>query len=423
MHVSGSMGILNDVERTVSLPGHRTKPPECSISSNDVRICASESGGDLSRASSRIDGFRDSYTGSLLGNTPDGWGDYIWSDGCEYDGEWRAGMRHGQGKLRWPSGALYEGEFFGGYMHGSGTYTRPDQTVYRGRWRLNLKHGLGYQTYPNGDVFEGSWINGAAEGPGKYTWANGNVYSGNMKAGKMSGKGTLTWVNGDSYEGNWLNGVMDGFGMYTWIDGGCYVGMWTRGLKDGKGTFYPKGNKIPPGQQLYLNALRKQGLLPDLKKQSQVTSKNPNLDKKSRSKNVSLERRWSLEASFEKFIGKESSSEIVLEGEDGTIAPNLEREYMQGVLISELVLSDRFSAPSSRREKKRQEKFVRAIKRPGEQIIKGHRSYDLMLSLQLGIRSDSLPLYSILDYFLFNPCLNEQIQCIEFYWNTGTRSQ
>ncbi|KAL7137507.1 hypothetical protein ABFS83_10G097100 [Erythranthe nasuta] len=412
--MSGPVAIVNHVQRALSLSG-RTKSLD-SLSTDK----ANTNGGDVSRSSETNNpSFRaavdislpngESYSGSLLGNTPEGAGDYLWSDGSKYSGEWSRGMRSGAGKLQWPSGALYSGDFSGGYIHGTGTYTRPDNTSYKGRWRLNLKHGLGYQNFPNGDVFEGSWMQGSPEGPGKYVWSNGNVYLGNMKNGKMSGKGTLTWTNGDSFEGSWSNGTMHGFGIYTWSDGSCFVGTWTRGLKDGKGTFYPKGNTLPAGQQLYLNALRKQGLLPDVKKQNQVSSvdvrkQNPS-DKfakeglfgnieQSRPTNVSLERRWSLEVSIEKVIGHVRSSSVTdngLEGgeynnnEDDLNTPILEREYMQGVLISELVLSDRFS-PSSRRAKRRQRRLAREIKRPGEQILKGHRSYDLMLSLQLGIR-------------------------------------
>ncbi|CAL9026657.1 unnamed protein product [Prunus brigantina] len=354
---------------------------------------------------------KESYSGPVLGNIPEGRGRYAWSDGCIYEGEWRRGMRHGSGKIIWPSGAIYEGEFSGGYMHGTGTYIGSDKMTYKGRWRLNLKHGLGYQVYPNGDAFEGSWIQGMPEGPGKYTWVNGNVYLGNMKGGKMSGKGTLTWTNGDSFEGSWLNGMMHGFGVYTWSDGGFYVGTWTRGLKDGKGSFYPKGSRLPAVEELYLNALRKRGLLPDLRKQNNAHihhatsvdmgnskigesqgSHRVSADKLSNRnllnlepshRNVSLERRWSLEVSFEKVIGHDP-----LEGGEkdaGTGIPILEREYMQGVLISELVLNNSFTS-SSRRAKRRQKKLAKVVKRPGEAIIKGHRSYDLMLSLQLGIR-------------------------------------
>ncbi|KAG9160464.1 hypothetical protein Leryth_008873 [Lithospermum erythrorhizon] len=446
--MSETVAISENVERTVSLP-HRTKSLDVAThddsyessltathddsyqrsltATHDDTYQRSLTNGDISQTS-ETPGFRVGelllsdgalYAGSLLGNVPEGSGAYIWSDGCKYDGEWRCGLRQGNGKLQWPSGAIYEGEFYGGFMHGTGTYISPRNTTYTGRWRLNLKHGLGYQTYPNGDVFEGSWMQGMPEGFGKYTWANGNVYAGNVKGGKMSGKGTLTWITGDSYEGSWLNDMMHGFGVYTWNESSSYIGTWTRGLKDGKGTFYPKGTRVSSNQELYLGALRKRGLLPDMKKHNQVShiqqstsvdmgntkfgsrgsrrgSTNKvkgdlmNLDQV-HSTNVSLERRWSLEVAIEKVIGHgplSGSSDTTMAGadfDDDKSAPILEREYMQGVLISELVLGDRFS-PHSRSAKRRQKKLARELKRPGEMIIKGHRSYDLMLSLQLGIR-------------------------------------
>ncbi|RZR71668.1 hypothetical protein BHM03_00006323 [Ensete ventricosum] len=286
----------------------------------------------------------DKYCGTLLGNVPEGSGKYVWSDGCTYEGEWRRGMRHGHGKIMWSSGAVYDGEFSGGYMHGNGNYSGPDNLTYKGRWKLNLKHGLGYQTYPNGDIFEGSWIQGVIEGHGKYVWANENMYIGNMKGGKMSGKGTLTWKNGDSYEGNWLDGMMHGFGVYTWVDSGCYVGTWTRGH--------------------LINF------------------------EQSRAKHVALERRWSLEVAIEKVIGHDMTLESVAESDEKAVdtnVPILEREYMQGVLISEVVINNSFLM-SPRKAKRRQKRLMKEIKKPGEAIIKGHRSYDLMLSLQLGIR-------------------------------------
>jgi 1-phosphatidylinositol-4-phosphate 5-kinase len=422
--MSGPVAIVDNVGEAVSF-AERTKSLDAISDRDSTSILTNGEVGHTSETA----GFRfgelllpngESYSGSLLGNIPEGMGKYVWSDGCIYEGEWRRGMKHGNGKLQWPSGAVYEGEFSSGYMHGTGTHIGSDGLTYKGRWRFNVKHGLGIQNYPNGDIFEGSWMQGAAEGPGKYAWANGNVYLGNMKGGKMSGKGTLTWTNGDSFEGSWLNGMMHGFGAYTWSDGGCYVGTWTRGLKDGKGSFYPRGSRLPAVQELYLTALRKRGLLPDLRKQNlshihhaasvdmgnikvggNQRSRRHSSDKlskgsllnleQSRSRNVSLERRWSLEVSIEKVIGHESSLGLTeFLQEDGekefeTNAPILEREYMQGVLISELVLNSSFS-PSSRRAKRLQKKLEKEVKRPGEAIIKGHRSYDLMLSLQLGIR-------------------------------------
>ncbi|GLT25748.1 hypothetical protein SLA2020_008580 [Shorea laevis] len=408
-------GALSCAERTKSLDVISDRD-HCLVQINGEAVHASEAAGF--RVGELLLPNGESYSGSLLGNVPEGPGKYVWPDGCVYEGEWRRGMRHGNGKIQWPSGVFYEGEFSGGYIHGTGTYVGPDNLTYKGRWRLNVKHGLGYQVYPNGDVFEGSWIQGTPEGPGKYAWANGNVYLGNMKGGKMSGKGTLTWMNGDSFEGSWLNGMMHRFGVYTWSDGGCYAGTWTNGLKDGKGSFYPQGSRLPAVQEVYFNALRKRGLLPDLRKQNHVhmrhassvdmgnikvggnrgschsdkLSKGSLLNlQESHNKNVSLERRWSLEVSIEKVIGHDSAlglSDSVLEGdekENQINVPILEREYMQGVLISEIVLDNSFSPPS-KRAKRRQKRLAKEVKRPGETIIKGHRSYDLMLSLQLGIR-------------------------------------
>ncbi|KAF4403347.1 hypothetical protein CsatB_016781 [Cannabis sativa] len=418
--MSGPVAIVDRVEGTHAFT-ERTRSLDVIHEKDTISV---SSNGEVDHTS-EASGFRvgelllpngESYAGSLHGNMPEGRGKYVWADGCIYDGGWRRGMRHGTGKIQWPSGAYYEGEFSGGYMHGTGTYIGSDNMTYKGRWRLNLKHGLGYQVYSNGDVFEGSWIQGTPEGPGKYTWANGNVYLGNMKGGKMSGKGTLTWINGDSFEGSWLNDMMHGFGVYTWSDGGFYVGTWTRGLKDGKGSFYPQGSRLSPVQDVYLSALRKRGLLPDMRKQNnghihhatsvdmgnikvgeshgsrrnasdKISKRNLVNLEQTRGKNVSLERRWSLEVSIEKLIGFDSSSGMSEGGEKdvGNAIPILEREYMQGVLISELVVANNFSQ-SSRRAKRRQKKLVKEVQRPGEAIIKGHRSYDLMLSLQLGIR-------------------------------------
>jgi 1-phosphatidylinositol-4-phosphate 5-kinase len=354
----------------------------------------------------------DIYRGTLLGNTPHGSGCYIWSDGCVYVGDWRGGLRHGQGKTLWPTGASYEGDYSGGYIYGEGTYIGLNNSTYKGGWKLNLKHGLGLQTYPNGDKFEGSWMQGEIEGHGRYTWANGNTYVGTMKNGVMSGKGIFTWKNGDSFEGNWLDGVMHGHGVYTWKDSGYYVGTWTRGVKDGKGTFYPKCREILVPHELYMDPLRKRGALPGVGIQNHgshilhsssfdmadVTARG-NQDsagisstrslnfEKTRSKNVSLERRWSLGAAFEKFIGCETHETAIqsCENKADSNFPILEREYMQGVLISEVVV-DRSFSNSFRKVSRRQKKMVKDIKKPGQTIIKGHRSYDLMLSLQLGIR-------------------------------------
>jgi 1-phosphatidylinositol-4-phosphate 5-kinase len=259
-------------------------------------------------------------------------------------------MRHGAGSTRWPSGAVYDGEYSAGFKDGEGTYvvTNPSSS-YKGQWKLDRKHGVGLQAYANGDVYHGSWVQGQMEGHGRYTWANGNSYIGAMRNGLMSGKGIFTWRStaagggGDSFQGNWLDGIAHGYGLYTWEGGGCYLGTWTRGLKDGKGTF--THTSVPAA---IVDDLRKRGVLPDISVGGTAA-------------------------------GPEPSAAVLSRRNSG-----LEREYAQGVLISEIVL-EKWSLPESpSRKLKLGPRW--AAKRPGETIIKGHRSYDLMLCLQLGIR-------------------------------------
>ena len=105
---------------------------------------------------------------------------------------------------------------------------------------------------------------------------------------------------------------------------------------------------------------------------------------------MSLGRHYSLEVSIEKAIGQQDSSLGLSESLSGigeeevqTHIPTLEREYMQGVLINEVVIRNNLTPRKPKRWKR---KLTKEVKKPGEAIIKGHRSYDLMLSLQLGIR-------------------------------------
>ncbi|KAE8773734.1 Phosphatidylinositol-4-phosphate 5-kinase 9 [Hordeum vulgare] len=376
----------------------------------------------------------DVYSGTLSSQqAPEGTGRYVWAGGscCVYEGGWRRGTRHGHGRTLWPSGAVYEGEYSAGFMDGQGTYVAGPSTTssswswsssslsssYKGQWKMDRKHGHGLQTYPNGDTFEGSWVQGQMDGHGRYTWANGNTYVGAMRNGAMSGKGVLTWsATGDSFQGNWLDGAMHGYGLYTWDDGGCYLGTWTRGLKDGKGTFYPELGRVPAAHQLYIDDLRNRGVLPDdisrnalqqhspssfdINQEPAAAPASPKLSIRNRSferppvKKPSLQRRWSIGVAIDKIIGghepngSAGSEETQTQGCDvstagpGPSLPILEREYAQGVLISEVVLNK----SSSKKLSRRQSRAAKDVKRPGEMIIKGHRSYDLMLCLQLGIR-------------------------------------
>ncbi|CAM6114143.1 unnamed protein product [Calypogeia fissa] len=372
----------------------------------------------------------DFYVGSWQGTLPEGNGKYLWSDGCMYEGEWGRGKKTGRGKISWPSGATYEGDFQGGFMHGMGTYTGTDGTTYKGDWNMNVKHGLGRKSYRNGDVYEGAWKQGVPEGCGRYRWRNGNEYLGDWRNGTMSGRGVLTWASGDKFEGQWLDGLEHGHGTYTWHNGGKYVGTWSRGLKDGKGVFYPAGSQRGDGfRNGGLKATKDDvgpvpGELANRKKNvrrlsfsdneqyavSRRVSRSSSSEKNSSGdgklpelrRGPSLERRWSLEGALEMVLGLETGNpslagQPILEVDEGgdngrhslesvvpLTPPIVEREYVQGVLISELLRD--LGAPLPRSARRRKSRTVKEIKRPGETIYKGHRSYDLMMNLQLGIR-------------------------------------
>jgi 1-phosphatidylinositol-4-phosphate 5-kinase len=105
-----------------------------------------------------------------------------------------------------------------------------------------------------------------------------------------------------------------------------------------------------------------------------------------------LQRRWSIGVAVERItrhepgVGGSDKTNGCEDTAGSNSFPILEREYAQGILISEVVLNNKTFPESSKKLRRRQSQMMRDIKRPGEAIIKGHRSYDLMLCLQLGIR-------------------------------------
>lgn len=62
------------------------------------------------------------------------------------------------------------------------------------------------------------------------------------------------------------------------------------------------------------------------------------------------------------------------------------REYVEGKLVSEEEQAMPEAEARGERVKRHSRRGTREVKRPGETIFKGHRSYDLMLNLQTGIR-------------------------------------
>ncbi|MQL91135.1 hypothetical protein Taro_023750 [Colocasia esculenta] len=337
----------------------------------------------------------DLYLGSFAGSVPHGVGKYLWADGCMYEGEWRRGKAAGSGKFSWPSGATYEGQFKSGRMEGVGTFTGSDGDTYHGHWSADRKHGFGKKCYANGDYYEGNWRRNLQEGRGRYAWRNGNQYVGEWRGGVISGRGVLIWANGNRYEGQWENGVPKGSGVFTWPDGNCYVGNWTKDPKNQNqlhGTFYPSCNPGATARQRHNH-----------QQLSRRSNPNPNptpfffsspssqLDEghvpsRKRSSVDGAPGRGSLaEKGLPRICIWESddeAGEITCDIIDTLEASML---YKDGKSVDKTSLGGLGSVD----KQLRRSPFCSVgseAKKPGHTISKGHKNYDLMLNLQLGIR-------------------------------------
>ncbi|KAG8656640.1 hypothetical protein MANES_04G159100v8 [Manihot esculenta] len=319
----------------------------------------------------------DFYTGQWLEGLPHGQGKYLWVDGCMYVGEWYKGRKMGKGKFSWPCGATYEGDFKSGYMDGKGTYTGSLVDSYRGCWVRNLRHGHGTKCYATGDSYEGDWRRGLQDGHGRYQWKNGNHYIGQWKNGAMSGNGTIIWSNGNRYEGLWEDGLPKGNGTFRWSDGSFYVGVWSKDPNEQNGTYYPSesmsGTSDWDPQEVFLKELsdcqisvcEKVSIYP-----SQKTLNLPGMDQGSvkpmkGNSEDGMSRRMSVDGRLSNYSLASMESNGVFSG-DG--------EWRDG--------DEGFDDLDSRMHKLN----LPPPKKQGETISKGHKNYELMLNLQLGIR-------------------------------------
>ncbi|XP_031390516.1 phosphatidylinositol 4-phosphate 5-kinase 2 [Punica granatum] len=281
----------------------------------------------------------DLYIGSFSGNVPHGSGKYLWADGCMYEGEWRRGKASGKGKFSWPSGATFEGEFKTGRMEGTGTFVGPDGDMYKGSWSGDRKHGYGQKRYANGDSYDGLWRRNLQDGRGRYVWRNGNEYVGEWKNGVISGRGVLIWANGNRYDGQWENGVPKGSGVFTWPDRSCYVVNWSKEPQL-EGSFYcGDGKELCLSENLVLAAT--------MRKRSSVDG----------ARNFPRICIWESDG---------EAGDITCDIIDSIDKSVFYRDFRKGRPCC-------FNGGSE-------------VKKPGQTISKGHKNYDLMLNLQLGIR-------------------------------------
>ncbi|GLT75127.1 hypothetical protein SLA2020_468760 [Shorea laevis] len=320
----------------------------------------------------------DFYTGQWYDNLPQGQGKYLWTDGCMYVGEWHKGKTTRKGRFSWPSGATYEGEFKTGYMDGKGTYTGSAGDTYKGSWVMNLKHGQGTKSYCNGDYYEGEWRRGLQDGHGRYQWKNGNHYIGQWRNGAINGNGTMIWNNGNRYDGFWEDGFPKGNGTYRWVDGSFYVGVWSKDPKEMNGTYYPSasptGNLEWDPQQMFMVELRDCKICPGERISVFPSQKMPNwagMEQGMAKKDVGRIKRLSADT------GRISNYNWGSDAIDFSAAGEGDlRDGDDGLGKLQFEETERGCWPL----------FKAPPKKQGETISKGHKNYELMLNLQLGIR-------------------------------------
>lgn len=118
------------------------------------------------------------------------------------------------------NGNQYIGQKKGGLKHGRGKYIFKDRSYYEGSWRNNLMHGKGVLYLPNGKVeYEGEWAEDEPDGWGLYYCyeAEGRPplwrrYEGQLRRGEMDGRGKLLFASGLIYEGEFRLGKIFGRG-------------------------------------------------------------------------------------------------------------------------------------------------------------------------------------------------------------------
>ncbi|XP_029129346.1 phosphatidylinositol 4-phosphate 5-kinase 1 isoform X1 [Cajanus cajan] len=287
----------------------------------------------------------DIYSGAVSGNAPHGTGKYLWSDGCMYEGEWRKGKACGRGRFSWPSGATYEGEFKSGRIDGFGSFIGVDGDMYRGSWLADRKHGFGEKRYANGDVYEGWWKCNLQDGEGRYAWRNGNEYVGEWKGGVISGKGVLVWANGNRYEGYWENGVPVGKGVFTWCDGSTCAGNWGK-------EFMEEARDEEKMKRCSVDGCR-----------SVTFPRICIWELDGEAGDITCDIVHNAEASMF-YRDASGTSESEYGGDDN----NNNNNNNNGVLQKSPCWS------------------LDEVKKPGQTVSRGHKNYDLILNLQLGIR-------------------------------------
>lgn len=177
----------------------------------------------------------ETYTGQWHEGQRHGHGELELADGSRYVGDFVAGVADGRG-TQTSAGGVYRGSWRGGRFHGQGQFNNATGGAYQGQWQHGQRSGYGQETNLNGGRYEGDWLRDKPDGFGNFYYPNGTKFEGSWVAGARQGYGALTTAAGVHYEGTWRADQRHGYGNETRPDGSYYSGQWFAGQRHGHGT-------------------------------------------------------------------------------------------------------------------------------------------------------------------------------------------
>ncbi|KAH6755822.1 Phosphatidylinositol-4-phosphate 5-kinase family protein [Perilla frutescens var. hirtella] len=267
----------------------------------------------------------------------------LFPNGDIYLGQWADNCPNGHGKFLWADGCMHVGNWCRGKTMGKGKFSWPSGATYEGQFKNGYMDGEGTYTGSCNDTYRGTWLSNMRHGAGMQSYDNGDCYKGQWREGQLDGKGRYQWKNGNEYAGHWRDGKMSGFGTLVWANGSRYEGNWHDGLPKGTGTFRWVDGSFYVG----------------------VWSEDPR---------------------------EQSGTYYTSSSNKGSLdwdPTNVYLVYLRDCCIS--VVEKILVSPSEKMvnwqcEGRLQHFIIKPETRQGHTISKGHKNYELMLNLQLGIR-------------------------------------
>jgi hypothetical protein len=225
-----------------------------------------------------------SYEGPFLNNKYHGdKGIYKWSDGDEFEGQWRNGERHGVGIFTKADGDVSYSNYDNGQAKGDGVQWNADRSsahktedgeeavellpdeaekFAKEKFNMRVPEPAAPTTTASGGVIltapqkkmeptsiiKNFFSSKAVTADGKL-WFKDNGEWGTYKGdplddnGDRQGNGKMTYSSGNTYEGGFVNNKYHGEkGIYKWSDGDHFEGPWKDGERDGAVCIYRKAD-------------------------------------------------------------------------------------------------------------------------------------------------------------------------------------